>query len=684
LATCELDYETASDVNLLTAGLDRYSADPSTRVLMAAYAFDGGKVEHWQARDGPMPVELVEALEDPDVIKMAFNAQFERVTTNRVAGIPSPVRGWRCTMVNSYLMSFSGGLDAVGSAMGIPADKTKDKEGKRLIRQFSMPQKPTKANPHVWRDWTTDPEDWETFCQYNIQDVIAERAIRIRLAPYPVPERELVEVYEMDQTINDRGKPVDLTFVRNAITMSARRKAELTEQMSELTGLVNPGSVQQLLPWLQERGYRFGDLRKDTVTKELAEGTLTDECKAVLRLRQWQARTSVKKYDAILASVGADSRMRFLFQMAGAGRTGRWAGRKVQTQNLSGRPAGFDNDALLDELTRIVRVGDYEALKLFMMEPMAGLVGTVRSAFRVEDGLEFVVADLKSIESAVIAWLANCPRLLEIFRSGKDPYMDFASVFFRVLYEAVEKWMRKFCKPPTLGCGFRLGGGESKLDKRTGLWGYAEAMGVNMTREDAHKAVKLWRETYPEIPAMWVAQERAILQCMRTGEPVQCGHLRFERRKPFLLMWLPTGRPIFYYEPQMQKRIISTGRLVRKMTAAGVYYDEVETYEKYVLTHMGLDAKHRWVRIDSHGGKTTENAVQAAARDVLVSGMLRAHNDSFYLVGHVHDEAITTHRRGGNYFTLERLINHLSAPVQGMPGLPLGAAGWTGSYYRKD
>lgn len=691
--TLELDYESYSGADI-KLGLDLYSAHSHARNLMAAYAFNGGGVKHWQAHQGPLPKDLAEALVDPEVEKWAFNAQFERVMTRRPQRIKTPRKGWRCTMVLAGLMAFNGTLGEIGERIGISEDKQKDKRGKQLIQMFCVP--PKDGSPV--KDWRSNPAEWEEFCQYNIQDVIAERAIRNRLIKYPVPADEW-ELYEMDQEINDHGMPVDLEFCRQAIIMSRRRKDELTAEMKKLTGLSNPGSVQQLLPWLTDLGFPFKDLKKESVAKalvlnEAAEGTLLEgDCADVLRLRQWQARLSVKKYDALLNTTGADGNARFLYQMAGAGRTGRWAGRRVQAQNLARTPKSLEADEPMEWANQLIRTGNYDGLSLFMAEPMEALVGCVRSAFRAREGEEFRVVDLASIETAVVALLARCEPLLDIFRQGKDPYKWFGSLFYQKPYEEVTRGERGASKPPMLGCCYRLGGGEIIAGVKTGLWGYAENMGVNLAKEEAHRAVKIYRDELVEVPIFWVDLEKAAERTIQTKKDSTVGLLRFEWRSPFLLLWLPTGRPLFYYRPRLEWRIVKSGRMIERRSRgwdedgapAGQMVMVEDTWKKLTMTY---EAKHqktgKWVRIDTHGGRTTEQATQATARDVLKYGMLRAWRDGFRIRGHSHDEAIVTARKGDNYFTVERLQEHLTYPVPGLDGLPLGSAGFASDFYKKD
>jgi len=457
--TLHLDYETACELDLRKVGLDRYSAAPSCRVLMAAYRINDGPLRHWEGHRAPFPSDLREALVDPEVERWAFNAQFERVITRRVLKIPTPIRNWRCTMVLAFMQSFTGGLGEIGKQVGLPLESRKFKTGDDLIRVFSVPQKPTTNQPHVWRNWDTDPDLWEEFVRYNQQDVLTEEAVKRRLIGYPVPEDEW-QFYELDQMINDRGVPLDKQFVSNVMWMAARRKAELAAEMREITGLSNPLSVAQLLPWVRGQGYPYPNLQKEFVAKALARhrhegGLLTDECVRILECRLLVSKTSISKADAADRTVGPGDRVRFMYQFAGASRTGRFAGRNVQPQNMVRTPKMFDpedGDERLTLATNLIRQGDYDGFELFVNEPMDAFSGAMRSMFRAPEGHQFTVCDYSSVESAGLGWVAKCPRLLDVFRSGKDPYKDFATLFFEKPYDEVTRAERNICKPPTLGC----------------------------------------------------------------------------------------------------------------------------------------------------------------------------------------------------------------------------------------
>lgn len=720
-----LDYETSSPVDLKQRGLDVYSQHPQTKVLMAAYSFDGGKINHWDHNDRARPpAELVEALADPNVIKKAFNGQFERVITRRVLKIKTPYEGWRCTMALAYMQSFSGTLDMIGKQVGLPSDKQKLDSGKRLIKLFCGPQKTSKKQPLEWFDALTHPNEWAEFCDYNVQDVEAEMAIERRLRKFPIQDSEW-ELYELDQRINDRGLPVDMDFVRNAIRMSDIRKSELTSVMKEWTGVMNPNSTQQLLPWLRERGYPFGDLRKDTVKKVLAEnaeltggyefvddgaaddgdddicnmilprsyegGFLEPDAVRVLMLRQQAARTSVRKYNAIINSVGNDGKLRFTFQYAGASRTLRWSGRRFQPQNLARPPKELEGDKkmlavggapdmMMTVVTDAIRDNDYDLLRLYTKEPMNYLAGMVRSSIRAPEGFQFVVADLSAIETCVTAWLSGCERLLGVLRGGGDPYVDFGTELYRKPAEEITKFERQCSKPAVLGCTYGLGGGELKDGKRTGLWGYAEAMGVNFTRDESKHSVTTFRSVYPEVPKTWYAIEEAIKKAMRTGRkqvpsfwisgrqvvvPVE-----IEYRKPYLMIKLPSGAYRYYHLPRIEKKTYM-GR-------------DGTPYTKDSFSYMGKQQNgNAWIRVSSHGAKVFENLVQSLAREVLKAGLLRADALGFNLLGHVHDEGICLQKTGDNYYTHHLLEECMSEALEWAPGLPLGADGWTAQFYRK-
>lgn len=681
-----LDYETASEVDLIASGLDRYRTHPSTRVLMVAYSINNGPVQQYDMTyGGKAPAEFWEALRDPEVIKSAFNAQFERVVTRDVLGIETPNEMWRCSMVLAYQLGFAGNLDNVGRAMRLPEDQQKLKRGKALIKQFSMPQRVTKRQPHRWRDALTDPDDWAEFNEYNAGDVVTELAVEKRLIKYPVLPNEW-DMYALDQEINDNGLPIDRRFVINAIEMADKRKSEILAEMQDFTGLRNPGSVQQLLPYVQDRGYPFDDLQKDSVKKairEAADNGMDPEAVTALNMRLTYNKSSIAKYNTIINRINPDNRFRFAFQFCGASRTKRWAGRSIQPQNLPRTPKAIEKLDKLTTATELIRANDYDMVHLYAGEPMETLSGLIRSAIRAPDGKKLVVCDLSSIETAVIAWLAKCVRLLKVFGDKKDPYVDFATSMYKLPYEEIAagiaaedslfKGMRTNAKPAVLGAGYRLGGGDIKADgKKTGLWGYAENMGVMMTRDEAHLAVRTYRDNFTEVCDLWVAYENAVKRCLGTGRPVDCGFVRFEHVKPFLVVTLPSGGKLYYYRPQIKRKVMKSAM------------EDGEDWVVEGLHYEGKSQSRPWTELDSHGGKLVENFVQAIARDLLKAGLRRARRENFFIVGHVHDEIICEQDEDDDYHNHQLLRQCMIEPLRWAEGCPLNAAGWEGKIYRKD
>lgn len=674
-----LDYETRARVNLKTEGLDRYSSDPEASVLMAAYAFNGGRIHHADlTRGAKMPADLKEALLDPHVEKHAFNAQFERVITRRVLKIKTPYRAWRCSMVKAYMLGFAGDLMQVGKRLGLKDHELKDPDGDRLIKIFSVPQRITKTNPHMWRNEDTDPEEWWAFCGYNKRDVATEMRISSILDKYPVLQEEW-ELYALDQLINDRGVMIDLDFAQSALDLSELRKPQIIEEMRDITGLQNPNSVAQLLPWLQERGYPFDDVRKDSVEKvirEKGDNGIKSDAVAVLERRLNSAKNSVAKYKTMISSSGDDARFRYSLQFAGASRTNRWAGRRIQTQNLPRTPKYLEDVTSLAIANRFISNRELDNLALFVGEPMDAIVGCIRSAFIPAPGHKFITADLSSIESVVIGWLTDSRWFMDTLAAGKDLYRSFAAYWLNLPYEETKPHRPK-AKPATLGAGYRLGGGHITADgKKSGLWGYAENMGVHMTQKEAKASVDAFRALCPEIVQAWKDLENAVFRVIRTHEPVVWRCLVIEYTKPFLTIKLPSGRKMYYFRPRIASRVMTVQQGERKG----------ETYTTNNFQYEGKvdgSGAMTWGKVFSHGGKLIENIVQALARDVLAEGLRRSHREGFKVVMHVHDE-IVTEVPEDSPLVLDDLIHCMAAPIEWAPGLPLGAAGWEGYFYRKD
>lgn len=680
-----LDFETRSEAQLVgvsSVGAYQYATHPSTRALMVAWRVDDGPYLQVDLTVKAFPSELEDLLLDPAIDKYAFNAAFERLITKHCLGIDTPYEGWKCSMSLASMQSFTGTLLDIGAAMGVTQDKLKTAEGKKLIQLFCQPQRITKKNPHVWRDRHTDPAEWKQFLDYNLQDVVAEDAIRDILLRFPIGEMEW-DLYEEDQRINDRGLPINRAFVEQADIMSDRRRSELKARMQFITGLDNPNSGPQLLPYLKEEGYPFDDLKKDTIKKVLNTNTerlrndqgeiISSKCGRVLRLRQQASRTSVTKYPRIMQRLSRDGNMRHCFQYGGAARTLRWSGRGPQPHNFVRTPkwmeADGDDATVLEAVADTIEDGDYDWLSTIHAEPMEALAGSMRSAIQAPPGHELRVCDLKAIESSVVAWLSGCKRLLNVFNTGMDPYKDFATRLYGVSYDAVTAAMRTIAKPAVLGCSYQLSGGQMREGKRTGLWAYAESMGVELTQQEARDHVTLFRETYHEIPTFWGNLESAALAAFR-GKPTRVGRLFFRMRGPYLTIRLPSGRLMYYYRPKYLEREFER--------------EDGTTYTRWCMSYMGrTPLSHRWTRVWTSGGKLCENVTQAVARDVLATGLLRAATAGFRIVGHVHDELITLARKGNNFHTVRLLKECMRSAIDWADGLFLDAEGYAARVYRK-
>lgn len=671
-----IDLESASSLDLFKYGLDNYSRN--ARILMCAYAYDDEPVKLWQAHEGRMPADLREGLLDPTIQKHAFNAQFERVMLSRCLGIDIPIPQWRDTMVQALYLSLPGKLADAGPVVGIAEEKQKLADGKRLIRKFCQPRRPTKDKPWAWANWETDPEDWELFGRYCKNDVEAERAIAKKLAGFPVPDSEW-ELWFLDQEINDRGMPVDMQLVDNAIGMVELEKRRLARQLKTLTGLRNPMSTTQFQGWSTARGYPFSNIRKASVQRALSDYELSDELRKALDVRQWANKKSVEKYHAIKHMTGPDHRLRYQFQFYGAQRTGRWAGRGVQLQNLA-RPLKHV-EKNLDAATEMIRDNDYDTLAMEFGNPMGVLSSCIRSAFRAPEGKQFVVADLNAIENRVLGWLADCDKMLDVFKEGRCPYLSFGVELYGISYD--ELWheykvlgkgeKRTNSKPAVLGAGYGLSGGDLTKDKngdtiKTGLWGYAEALGIKIPREEAHRGVQVFRQAYPEVVQMWYDVERAAKETIITKRPHRAGKIEFDIKAPCLRMKLPSGRHLHYIRPKIELK---------------TFKGREGPYERQVITYEGIDQKtKKWGRVGTHGAKLVENGDQGISRDVLAHGLMLAARKGFVLVGHVHDEGIAEQDTGSaqNVALLEKCLSYKKNFA---PSMPLAAAGYEGPFYKK-
>lgn len=686
-----LDFETRSTISLPERGLSNYASDKSTEVILCAYAEGDNRVQLWQPHLGPMPNELKDALTDPFVEVHAWNATFEHVITSHVLKIPKPIPEYFDVMVLARSLSMPGYLEDVGNIIKVKPSEAKMEGGGELVKMFTEPKVAGGesglfgVSKPGFNDWNTHPEGWERFCAYCKNDVVAERAIERKLAKYPLPEAEY-KGWCLDQKINSTGIPTDLALVRGAQFIAAKEMALLKAQLKELTGLQNPNSVDQMLAFAQSQGYGFSSLGKEFVNRAMdGECPLTPLCREVLEIRRMTSKTSVNKFDAIASNVNSDGRLRYQFSFMGAPRTGRWSGKGsqessggVQMQNLA-RP-NKQVEKNMDRALELVRKMDYDAIKAEFGQPLEVASSVIRGAFCAEPGKKLVIADLNAIEARVIGWLSDCKPLLKVFEDKKCPYIDFATGIYRKNYADVTRQERATCKPAVLGCGFQMGGGEEIItadgDKiRTGLLGYAEAYGVDMSREEAIAAVDLYRNKYKEVVDYWWTLERASIAAVRGHGPQTVRFVTFEATgKSVLRVLLPSGRHLTYLQPEVQEVEFTTKD---KKTGGD------RTFKKDELSYMGLDQKTRqWVRMPTRGGHLTENFCQAVARDILLHGMTLADERGFEVVAHVHDEIVAQVPENGR-LGHQDLVDCMKSVPTWATGLPLDAEGFDTQSYRK-
>jgi len=676
-----LDWETRSEIPLDVRGLHNYASHSSTQIILGAYAEGDQKVKLWQPHLEPLPAELREALEDPFVTVCAWNAAFERSLSKYVLGIDKPAAEWFDPMVGARYLSLPGSLEDVGDILGLPDSQKKMEEGNRLVKLFTEPaslggtETLFGISKTSYHDWNSDPADWQLFGQYNKQDVVAERALMKKMAKFPLPQSEQ-ENWVLDQAINERGMPVDLNLIFAAQQITEKEMARLKERLRELTGLENPNSTEQMLGWLRaECGYPFSSLGKAFVSRAMVgEGSLSDLGKEVLEIRKMTSKSSVNKFTAIANNVSSDGRLRNQFVFYGAARTGRWSGRDAQLQNLP-RPVKEVEDNM-ERAVELVQKMDIDSMIREFKNPLDVVSSVIRAGFRAPEGQHLVVADLASIETRVIGYVARCDAIQDIFRQGKDAYIIFAMRMFNKLYEEVTKDERQKAKPPVLGSGFGLGGGEEKETEngdiyRSGLWGYAQAMGIDLTKKEAHEAVRLYREMYPEVVQLWWDMQDAAVNAIRHPKQIfGVGPVAFECvGAKVLRMLLPSGRCLHYINPQVN--------MVERDGRHG-------TYKKAQVTYEGREqGTHAWSRQNLIGSHACENAVQAIARDILVHGMRLATEIGFKIVLHVHDE-IGALVKDDSALGLADLVRCMSTQPPWTDGkLPLDADGYENIFYRK-
>lgn len=657
-----IDIETYSDVNLAKCGVYKYAESPNFEILLFGYAVDGGKVSVIDLAQGEkIPPEIFDALTDDSVIKWAFNANFERIClssyladlgvsldpfhdnhllSTEMAQFLNP-ESWRCSMIWSATMGLPLSLEGVGSVLGL--EKQKLTEGKELIKYFCQPCTPTKANGGRTRNLPSDaPDKWTLFKKYNRRDVETEMGIKARLAKFPV-SGSVWDEYHIDQEINDRGVRLDINLVEKAIKMDARSRGELTATIKKITSLDNPNSVQQMKQWLSDNGLETDSLGKKAVAKLLK--TAPPELQTVLKLRQQLAKSSVRKYQTMQKAVCKDGRARGMFQFYGASRTGRWAGRLIQMQNL---PQNHLPD--LAEARALVKSGNFDAVKMLYEDVPDTLSQLIRTAFIPKDGMLFYVADFSAIEARVIAWYAGETWRQKVFEDGGDIYCASASQMFHVpvVKHGVNGHLRQKGKIAELALGY---GGSVGALKAMG------AIEMGLKEDELPPLVDAWRQTNPHIVEFWWDVDHAAMEAVKHKHTTSSYGLTFSCKSGMLFIRLPSGRNLAYVKPR-----VGTNK----------FGGECITYE-------GVGATKKWEWLSSYGPKFVENIVQATSRDILCYAMKTLRCCS--IVMHVHDELII---EADPDVSLEVICEQMGRTPPWAKDLKLRADGYTTPFYKKD
>ena len=640
----EADIESFSDVDLVKCGVYAYADSPAFEILLFAYSFDGGETQIIDLAQGEkFPAEVEEAIFDVSVTKTAYNANFERTCLSKYFGRYIPPESWHCSAVQAAMLALPRSLEDVGRVLGL--DEQKMKEGKDLIKYFCVPCKPTKANGGRMRNLPCHaPEKWELFKTYCKRDVDVEKSIRRKLHNFPIPESEM-ELYRLDQRINDRGVLVDMGLVEQAIACERLHKEIVTKRAYELTGLENPNSVAQLKGWLGDMGMEAESLSKKAVAEMIAE---TDgEVEELLRLRLLMAKTSVKKYEAMERSVCSDGGIHGMLMFYGANRSGRWSGKNVQIQNLP------KNDIPDLELAReLVKKGRFEDIELLYDSTPNVLSELIRTAFIPKPGCRFVVADFSAIEARVLAWLSGEQWRLDVFTSHGKIYEASASSMFHVPMEEITKGspLRQKGKLAELGLGF---GGASGALVSMG------ALDMGLTEEELPPLVAAWRKANPHITQFWWDVDAAAIKAVREKQKTKVGKIIFEYKSGILFITLPSGRKLSYVKPRMA----------------------VNKFGRDGLTYEGISENKKWSRIETYGPKLVENIVQGTARDLLAEAMLRVEEKGYPIVMHCHDEIIAEMPEGTG--SVDEMCEIMAVQPEWAEGLPLRADGYQCSFYQK-
>lgn len=644
MKSINIDLETFSYINLAKSGVYRYAESDDFEILLFGYSVDGADVKVIDLANGEkIPQEIINALSDKTVIKWAFNAQFERICLSKYLGIYLSPESWQCTMVWSAILGLPMSLEGVGAVLGL--EKQKMSEGKSLIRYFCIPCKPTKINGNRARNLPKhNLEKWEIFKQYNKRDVKTELSIKERLSKFPVSKIEWLN-YHIDQDINDRGIKADLALVNEAIECNKIYNQIATAKAYELTGLQNPNSVGQIKEWLTNKGIEVESLNKK-VTHELIAKT-DGEVLEVLKLRLAMSKTSVKKYESIKRCVCKDNRMHGLLQFYGANRTGRWAGRLVQVQNL---PQNHIKDLSLAR--NLLKSGRNEDIEMFYESTPAVLSELIRTAFVPKQENKFFVADFSAIEARVIAWLAGEKWRMKVFADGGDIYCASASKMFHVPVEknGVNGHLRQKGKISELALGY---GGSVGALKAMG------ALNMGVVEEELQPLVTSWRNSNPNITHLWWDVDKATKTAVIQKIINETHGIKFSYQSGMLFITLPSGRNLVYVKPKIGQN---------------KFGGDCVTYE-------GIGTQKKWTRLDSYGPKFVENIVQAIARDILAEAMLRLNSAGYSIVMHVHDEVVI---EAPVDTSLENICTIMGQTPKWAKGINLRADGYVCDFYRKD
>lgn len=650
-----IDIETFSSIDIKKAGLYRYVQSPDFQILLFAYSISSGPKQIVDLAQGEqIPHEIVTTLADPSITKHAYNAAFEWYCLNKF--FQSPLDSWRCTMFHGLYCGYTAGLGPTAVALGLPQDKRKMSAGNALIKLFCAPTKPTKKNGERTRTLPHhEPEKWELFKEYCVQDVEVEKEIEWRLLNFPVPAQEQ-KLWEQDQRINAQGVAVDRQLIDGALYINDLSTAELTEEAVQITGLANPNSAQQLTKWLISKGVEVENLQKETVAS-LVETTEGD-VKRALEIRQETSKTSVKKYQAMAEAFCADGRVRGLLQFYGANRTGRWAGRLVQVQNLPRNYMGT-----LGIARELVREKKIDALKLIYGNVPDTLSQLIRTAFIPSEGNVLIVSDFSAIEARIIAWLAGEKWRLDVFNTHGKIYEASASQMFGVPLELIVKGnpeyeLRQKGKVSELALGYQ---GASGALIQMG------ALDMGLAEEELPDIVRRWRSSNKRIVDLWYSLENAALSVMRTGQPAGVKGLILARESDiqngldFLTIALPSGRKLFYVKPFLSEN----------------------DFGKEAVHYWGMDqTTKKWTVMSTYGGKIVENITQAIARDCLAVTLERLEMAGYQISIHVHDEVVLDVPK--EQADLEAVTSIMGQPISWAPGLPLKADGFITDYYMKN